>query len=94
MSYLSQTLRCIHLRLKASRREMRALPTLSCWSGTSYLKTLVVCFVACCVVVCLGTAMLEHLLQLCERDGTFDNIYLYAVYLSFTCSRTLTCCFE
>jgi len=23
-----------------------------------------------------GTAMLEHLLELCERDGTFDNMYL------------------
>lgn len=25
----------------------------------------------------IGTAMLQHLLQLCERDGTFDNMYLH-----------------
>ena len=28
------------------------------------------------VMCCAGTAMLEHLLQLCEHDGTFDNTYL------------------
>ena len=32
--------------------------------------------------------MLEHLLQLCERDGTFDNIYLYVVSISHTHIRT------
>jgi len=40
-------------------------------SGKSNLNSasqLMLCYV--------GTAMLEHVLQLCEQDGTFDNMYL------------------
>jgi len=31
-----------------------------------------------CILPCLfeGTKMLNHVLNICEKDGTFDNIYL------------------
>lgn len=27
-------------------------------------------------VLLIGTKMLNHVLNICEKDGTFDNIYL------------------
>ena len=28
-----------------------------------------------------GTVMLEHVLKICEKDGNFDNVYLYVFQL-------------
>jgi len=35
--------------------------------------------------------MLQHLLQLCERDGTFDNMYLYVVIVSSLSHVVIVC---
>ena len=39
----------------------------------------------------LGSVMLKHVLNYCEKDGNFESIYLYVLiaFLSFFCKLSL-----
>lgn len=52
-------------------KEVHNLRTYLCAHVILYLL-----FQLCFCLFLLGTKMLNHVLNICEKDGTFDNIYL------------------